>query len=270
LIKLNKVSYTYNIGSPYEKKALRNISLEFNEGEITSIIGHTGSGKSTLIQIIAGLLQPTIGSATVFDVNIKDKKAFAEIRHNIGMVFQYPENQIFEETIFDEIAFAPKNFGKTGIELNEAVFSAMDSLKIPASMKDEMPHHLSGGWKRKIAIASVLAFKPKLLILDEPTAGLDPVSRRDLIDLIKEISKNTSVIFISHYMSEIAELADRIIVMNKGKIHADGKPKKTLTPDLEKIGLDIPDITKLMNKLGYKNIITYDEAIEAVFGGGTK
>ena len=260
LVKLENVSYTYNIGSPYEKTALEDINLQFKKGEVTSIIGHTGSGKSTLIQIIAGLLLPTSGSATVFGADTREKKKVAAVRGNIGMVFQYPENQIFEETVFDEIAFAPKNFGLTGSELEDAVFTAMDNLKIPREMKDDMPHHLSGGWKRKIAIASVLAFKPKLLILDEPTAGLDPFSRRDLLGLIKKMSKDISIIFISHYMGEIAEIAQRVIVMNEGEIYADGGAKEILTSELDKIGLDVSDITKLCNSLGKPGIITYNEA----------
>ncbi|WP_461248129.1 ATP-binding cassette domain-containing protein [Treponema sp. R6D11] len=264
MIEIKNVKYTYNPSSPYEKKALKGINLSINEGEIVSIVGHTGSGKSTLIQIIAGLLMPTSGVCRVFDVDTNDKNKLAEVRKNIGMVFQYPENQIFEETVFDEIAFAPKNFGLSGDDLKEAVFWAADALRIPNEMLDEMPHHLSGGWKRKIAIASVLAFKPKLLILDEPTAGLDPVSRRDLIELIRKISKDTSVVFISHYMQEIAEIADRIIVMNKGRVLLDGKPKDILTPKLEEIGLDIPDVTKLALALGKKKIITYEDAIKCL------
>lgn len=276
-IKINNVSYVYNANTHFQSHALKDVNLEIHENEFIGLIGHTGSGKSTLVQMLNGLLLPTSGSVVVdgSDTSIKDKNLI-EIRQNVGLVFQYPEYQLFEETIALDIAFGPKNLGLEEDEIQRRVKESMEMVGLDyEEMKDVSPFELSGGQKRRVAIASVLAMKPKYLILDEPTAGLDPSGRDEILDEIKYIFDNSnelSIIIVSHSMEDIARLAQRVIVMHQGQVFADDTPRNVYARDteLEEIGLDVPQITKATKQLaakGYtfdKTILTVEEAFEAI------
>ena len=208
MIKIENADYVYSSGTPFETKALDGINLEINECEILGIIGHTGSGKSTLVQLLNALLVPTSGKVTVYGQDTSNKKASRkDIRANVGMVFQYPEHQIFEETIFDEIAFGPKNLGLSGIELESRVEWAMELVGLPIEDKQGSPFELSGGQKRRVAIAGVLAMCPKILVLDEPTAGLDPSGRDEILKSISKVHKemDMTVILVSHSMEDVGK-----------------------------------------------------------------
>ncbi len=270
-IILENINYSYGNG---DNLALKNINLQINTNEFIGIIGHTGSGKSTLTQLFNGLLYASSGKITVDGqiVSEETKSELKELRQKVGLVFQYPEYQLFEETIALDIAFGPKNLGLSEEKIEERVRESMQLVGLDyEEFKDMSPFELSGGQKRRVAIASILAMKPKYLILDEPTAGLDPEGRDEILGELRkiyELSGDMTVIIVSHSMEDIANLADRVIVMNAGEIFADDTPQNIYRreTELEKIGLDIPQITKatrLLEKKGYKFdklILTVEEA----------
>ena len=275
-INFKNVSFIYGEKTPFEKLALDNIDLTIKKGEFVGIIGHTGSGKSTLIQHFNGILKPTSGDVFIGDMNTKDKTlAKSGLRYKIGLVFQYPEYQLFEETIEKDIAFGPKNMGLSEAEVTERVKEAMELVGLDyEAKKDKSPFEISGGQKRRVAIAGILAMKPDILILDEPTAGLDPKGRDELFFQIKNLyeKNNITIVLISHSMEDVAKLVNRIIIMKDGHIHLDKKTKEAFSDvdDLKKVGLNVPQITELMDVLrknGHnfsKNILTVDEAFSEI------
>lgn len=275
-INFKNVSFVYGEKTPFEKLALDNIDLTIKKGEFVGIIGHTGSGKSTLIQHFNGILKPTSGDVFIGDMNTKDKElAKSGLRYKIGLVFQYPEYQLFEETIEKDIAFGPKNMGLSEEEVKERVKEAMDIVGLDyEAKKDKSPFEISGGQKRRVAIAGILAMKPDILILDEPTAGLDPKGRDELFFQIKRLyeKNNITIVLISHSMEDVAKLVNRIIIMKNGHIHLDKSTKEAFSDvdDLKKVGLNVPQITELMDilrKKGHhfsKNILTVDEAFSEI------
>ncbi|MEB3072661.1 energy-coupling factor transporter ATPase [Parvimonas sp. C2] len=275
-INFKNVSFVYGEKTPFEKLALDNIDLTIKNGEFVGVIGHTGSGKSTLIQHFNGILKPTSGDVFIGDMNTKDKElAKSGLRYKIGLVFQYPEYQLFEETIEKDIAFGPKNMGLSEEEVTERVKEAMELVGLDyEAKKDKSPFEISGGQKRRVAIAGILAMKPDILILDEPTAGLDPKGRDELFFQIKRLyeKNNITIVLISHSMEDVAKLVNRIIIMKNGHIHLDKSTKEAFSDvdDLKKVGLNVPQITELMDilrKKGYhfsKNILTVDEAFNEI------
>ena len=275
-INFKNVSFVYGEKTPFEKLALDNIYLTIKKGEFVGIIGHTGSGKSTLIQHFNGILKPTSGDVFIGDMNTKDKElAKSGLRYKIGLVFQYPEYQLFEETIEKDIAFGPKNMGLSEGEVTERVKEAMEIVGLDyEAKKDKSPFEISGGQKRRVAIAGILAMKPDILILDEPTAGLDPKGRDELFFQIKRLyeKNNITIVLISHSMEDVAKLVNRIIIMKNGHIHLDKSTKEAFSDvdDLKKVGLNVPQITELMDilrKKGHhfsKNILTVDEAFSEI------
>ncbi|MBR1807706.1 MAG: energy-coupling factor transporter ATPase [Selenomonadaceae bacterium] len=261
MINVRDVTYTYMTGTPFEKTALKNISFDVSEGEILAIAGHTGSGKSTLIQIVAGLIDLTSGSVEIDGLPVADKK----IRRLVGIVFQYPEHQLFEETVERDIAFAPKNFGLSDDEISARVNEAMRQVGLDASLKNVSPFELSGGQRRRAAIAGILAMKPKYLILDEPTAGLDPKAKENLLrEIFGDVKKSgVTIILVSHNMDDIARFADRVIVLAQGEKIFDGRPRELFAREeiLQRAGLEPPPITQLMRRLGVDEIVlSLDEA----------
>lgn len=257
-ISLKDVSVTYMKGTPFERKALDNINLNVPTGSIVGIIGHTGSGKSTLIQIIGGLIPPDNGTVRVGDFEWSNKKKnLAKIRKEIGIVFQYPEHQLFEETVEKDISFGPKNFGFKDEEILDNVKDAMEKVNLSYSrFANRSPFELSGGQMRRVAIAGVIAFQPNILILDEPTSGLDPQGRTEILKMITDLhyKKNMTTIIVSHNMDEIANIIDNLIVLNEGEIVLEGNPVKVFSQVnlLQQINLDIPDITKLIHHINKK------------------
>lgn len=264
-IKIENLTHIYMQGTPFEKKALDNVSIEINEGEFVALIGHTGSGKSTLIQHINGLLKPNSGKILIDGLNITSKEVkLSSIRKMVGLVFQYPEYQLFEETIEKDIAFGPKNLGLKDNEITDRIKRAMKIVGLDYDeYKDKSPFELSGGQKRRVAIAGVVAMEPKILILDEPTAGLDPKGRDDILCNISNLHKeyNMTVILVSHSMEDVAKLADRILVMHKGKCILDGKPSVIFNEidTLENVGLAVPQVTYLARKLKEKGFNISEE-----------
>ena len=265
MIEVKNVSYTYMKKTPFEKTALQEISFSVKEGDFLAIAGHTGSGKSTLIQIIAGLIDLEIGAVEIDGESVKNKSA----RSKIGIVFQYPEYQLFEETVEKDIAFGPRNFGLSEVEIAARVNDAMKFVDLDESLKSVSPFELSGGQKRRVAIAGILALKPKYLILDEPTAGLDPKAKKNLLAEIKKLHRaGVTIIFVSHAMEDIAALASRVIVLAQGRILFEGTPRKLFgqAEILDKAGLLPPPITQIMQKFlraGFNvntEIISLDEA----------
>ena len=254
IIEIKNLSYVYNPGTPFEKKALDDVSLGIEEGEFIGLIGHTGSGKSTLVQHLNGLMKPTSGEIIIDGDSLSDKSTkLKNIRHKVGLVFQYPEHQLFEETIYKDIAFGPKNLGLPQEEVDERVRHAMELVGLDfEELKDRSPFELSGGQKRRVAIAGVVAMKPKVLVLDEPTAGLDPKGRDDILDEIRTLyeKENITIILVSHSMEDIARLVNRIFVMHRGRLSMDGSPREIFgrSDELEGMGLGIPQITKFMKK----------------------
>jgi len=276
MMKIENLSFIYNPNTPFEKKALDNINLEIKEGEFIGLIGHTGSGKSTLVQHLNGLLKPTSGKITIDGVDITDKNAnLKEVRQKVGLVFQYPEHQLFEETIYKDIAFGPRNLGLKEDEIEQRVKEAMELVGLDfEELKGRSPFELSGGQKRRVAIAGVLAMKPKILILDEPTAGLDPRGRDEILGEIQRLyeKEKITIILVSHSMEDIARLVNRILVMHRGKIVIDGKTREVFqrAKELEKLGLGVPQITKFMMMLKEKDkeimdtVLTVEEAKEEI------
>lgn len=254
-ITVENLTYTYSKGMPNETRALEDVSFRLEPGEFAAIIGHTGSGKSTLVQQLNGLLRPDSGKITVGEVCITDPSAkMTEVRRKVGLVFQYPEYQLFEETVAKDVAFGPKQVGITGEELEQVV---ADSIRLTGldyeEVKERSPFELSGGQKRRVAIAGVLAMKPEILILDEPTAGLDPSAHRDVLDLIRRIHRqeDMTILLVSHNMGDIAELADRVLVMNLGKLVMNGTPAEVFArgEQLREMGLGQPPATEFMERL---------------------
>ncbi|MDX9872053.1 MAG: energy-coupling factor transporter ATPase [Clostridia bacterium] len=274
-IKLTGVSYIYQPKTPYEYQALKNIDLEIGEGDFIGLIGHTGSGKSTLIQHFNGLLKPTAGEVAVDGLNIaaKDVK-LKTIRQKVGMVFQYPEHQLFEETVSADIAFGPKNMGVPEGEITAKVKKAMQMVNLDyKKYKDLSPFGLSGGEKRRAAIAGVLAMEPKYLILDEPTAGLDPRGREEILAQVEKLHKQgITVVLVTHSMDDVARLVNRLVVINHGEIVYNDAPRQVFSQDqsLQQIGLDIPTVAQLMLRLKEKgwpvrtDLLTIQEAKEEI------
>lgn len=268
-IQIKAVNYTYGAGTPYEKQALRNINLEIKEGEFVGIIGHTGSGKSTLVQHLNGLLSPTSGTVTVDGVNLAGKDAAArKARHSVGMVFQYPEHQLFEETIRADIAFGPTNLGLSPAKIDERVRVAMHFVGLPYDeFAERSPFHLSGGQQRRVAIAGVIAMHPRYLVLDEPSAGLDPIGRQAIFDRVKEWHEDRrfTVILVSHNMEDISRLASRVIVLNKGEIMLDGNPLDIFInrrAELAAAGVEAPPVSRLLARINECGCAVDERAIE--------
>lgn len=266
-IIVDNLVHVYNQGTPFESKALSEVNFTIEEGEFVGLIGHTGSGKSTLIQHLNGLLKPTSGKIYINGLDISVKKIkLNEVRKKVGLVFQYPEYQLFEETIYKEVAFGPTNLGLSDSEIKERVKEALNLVGMDIEqLKDRSPFELSGGQRRRIAIAGVLAMKPEILILDEPTAGLDPRGRDEILAQIKTLHSKykITVILVSHSMEDIARLVDKIIVMDKGKVALIGKPREVFkeVQALEGMGLGIPQITNLVRKLREQGIDIRDDIL---------
>lgn len=253
-IILDKVNYKYSESTAYEKHALKDINLKINDGEFIGLIGHTGSGKSTLIQHLNGLIKATSGSIYYNgeDIYAKDFK-MRTLRSKVGLVFQYPEHQLFETTVIKDVSFGPKNLGLPELEVNLRAYEALKQVGIGEDLVDASPFELSGGQKRRVAIAGVLAMKPEVLILDEPTAGLDPKGRNEILDQIAKLHREQkiTVILVSHSMEDVAKYVDRILVMNNGELIFDNDPKNVFAhyKELEQIGLAAPQVTYVMNGL---------------------
>jgi len=253
LLIADHISYIYSPGTAYEKKALDDVSLTINKGEFVGIIGHTGSGKSTLIQHFNGLEKATSGTIYFDGQDIYDKDFnMKSLRSRVGLVFQYPEHQLFETTVLEDVKFGPKNLGLGKVQVDLRAFEAIKQVGLSEKCYDDSPFELSGGQKRRVAIAGVLAMKPEILILDEPTAGLDPRGRDEILDQIAKLHKEgLTVILVSHSMEDVAKYADRIIAMNSGKVAFDGTPKEVFRhyKELERMGLSAPQITYVMQEM---------------------
>lgn len=283
-IVVKALRHTYSAGTPFEKVAIDDINVTIPHGQLVGLIGHTGSGKSTFIQHLNGLLPPTAGSVTVDGEDIfASKEATRKVKFKVGLVFQYPEYQLFEETVFADIAFGPKNMGLTESEIDERVREAAGFVGVPEELFERSPLELSGGQKRRVAIAGVIAMRPGVLILDEPTAGLDPAGCRQILDNICDYRDKTgsTVVIVSHSMEDVARLADRLIVFNGGHIEFDGTPKEVFShpEELKAIGLDVPAATELamaLRKRGIKlpeSIYTSEQllcALKSLKGGAAK
>ncbi len=283
MIKAENVNYIYQQGTPFERQALYDINLEIPDGSFTAIIGHTGSGKSTLIQHFNALVKPSSGKITIDGIDVTAAKTDLKlIRRTVGLVFQYPEHQLFEETVYKDIAFGPTNMGLSSEEIDERVRESAALAGLNENLLERSPFDLSGGQKRRAAIAGVLAMKPKVLILDEPTAGLDPSGRDSILKTIKSLHKKNRdmiIIFISHSMEDVAKTAEHIIVMNKGRIETEGSVSEIFekADTLRKIGLNVPQITTLCDRLRNaglnlpENIYTVGyaaDALTSLLGGG--
>ena len=253
LLIADHISYIYSPGTAYEKKALDDVSLTINKGEFVGIIGHTGSGKSTLIQHFNGLEKATSGTIYFDGQDIYDKDFnMKSLRSRVGLVFQYPEHQLFETTVLEDVKFGPKNLGLGKVEVDLRAIEAIKQVGLSEKCYDDSPFELSGGQKRRVAIAGVLAMKPEILILDEPTAGLDPRGRDEILDQIAKLhEEGLTVILVSHSMEDVAKYADRIIAMNSGKVAFDGTPKEVFRhyKELERMGLSAPQITYVMQEM---------------------
>ena len=285
-IILDRVSYTYMPGTPYCREALRDISLTVEPGEFIGIIGHTGSGKSTLVQHLNGLLRPSSGTVCVDGFDLHDKKTeIKRIRQRVGMVFQYPEHQLFEETVFDDVAFGPRNQGLDAESVSERVESALTSVGLnPSEYAKRSPFRLSGGQMRRVAIAGVIALQPEYLVLDEPSAGLDPQGRDEIFEQILRLyhSSGMAVVLISHNMEDVARMARRLLVMHCGRIEFDGSPSQLFHDsaiNLRDFGLNLPYVTALLKKLRQRGLPVDDrltdgnavaDAIMAAMAKGTR
>lgn len=275
MILIHELSHVYSLGTVFEKKALDHVDLKIEDGEILGIIGHTGSGKSTLIQHLNGLLKPTEGAVYFNGEDIHDKDfSMKKLRSKIGLVFQYPEHQLFESTVIEDVQFGPKNMGLDPLEMEMRSFEALKQVGMGEEYLDVSPLELSGGQKRRVAIAGVLAMEPDVLILDEPTAGLDPKGRDEIYQLITELhrQRNITVIIVSHSMEDMANFVDRLIVMNEGKVALDGTPGQVFShyKELEQIGLMAPQVTYVMEELTRRglvlphNAIHVDQAVDSI------
>ena len=254
-IQVKNLTHIYSKGMPDEQLALDNVSFEIADGEKVAVIGHTGSGKSTLMQHLNGIIKPSSGSIIIGDTDITDPKTvMKDVRRRVGLVFQYPEYQLFEETVAKDIAFGPKNLGLSEGEIDERVREAIKLVGLDYDdIAERSPFELSGGQKRRVAIAGVIAMEPEILILDEPTAGLDPGAHKEILRMIEKIhsAQNNIIIFVSHNMSDVAEMADRVMVMDEGRILMMDTPEVVFSrhEELNAIGLDIPPVTELMNDI---------------------
>ncbi|MCD8096155.1 MAG: energy-coupling factor transporter ATPase [Ruminococcus sp.] len=259
VIQTQELTYIYGENTPFKKTALDKVSIEINDGEIVGIIGHTGSGKSTLIQHFNGLLKPSSGKVIVDGEDfIEDKEKLRTVRFKVGLVFQYPEYQLFEETVYKDIGYGPKNMGLDEGEIDRRIHSAAKLVGLDEALLEKSPFELSGGQKRRAAIAGVMAMEPKVLILDEPASGLDPQGRDRIFEMIKSYheQKKNAVLVVSHSMEDIAKIADRILVMNEGKVFCFDTPPKVFSrsEELEQIGLSTPQVTRIfrkLNEMGY-------------------
>ena len=258
-IILDKVNYSYSEGTAYQIQALKDINLKIEEGQFIGIIGHTGSGKSTLTQLLNGLLRATSGHIYVDGEDIYDEDYdMKKLRNKVGLVFQYPDHQLFETTNFEDVCFGPKNQGLDRKEVELRAFEALQNVGFPEDLYYQPPFDLSGGQKRRVAIAGVLAMKPQVLILDEPTAGLDPAGRDEILGLVTKMHKELgiTIILVSHSMEDVAEYVERLIVMNQGEVMYDGTPKEVYAhyKEREAVGLAAPQVTYLMNELAQKGL----------------
>ncbi len=277
-IILDNVSYTYQEGTPFASAALSDVSLTIEDGSYTAIIGHTGSGKSTILQLLNGLLVPTKGSVRVFDTLITPtsvNKQIRQIRKQVGLVFQFAENQIFEETVLKDVAFGPQNFGVSVEEAEAIAREKLALVGIDESLFERSPFELSGGQMRRVAIAGILAMEPRILVLDEPTAGLDPIGRKELMTLFKKLHQDgITIVLVTHLMDDVAEFADQVYVMEKGKLVKGGKPSLVFqnVEFMEKIQLGVPKITRFAQRLVDRGIsfeqlpITIEEFKEFING----
>jgi len=279
-IEIKNLTHVYNPNSTFEKIALDDISLTIADYSFTGLIGHTGSGKSTLIQHLNGLIKPTSGQILIDGQDIHSSKAdYKRLRQTVGLVFQYPEHQLFELTVYDDVAFGPKNMGLSKDEIGIRVRGALEATGIPESMHGKSPFDLSGGQKRRVAIAGVLAMQPRILILDEPTAGLDPRGRDEILERIQQMHEQLqlTIILVSHSMEEISRFADTLVVMNNSKIAYSGSPREIFihSRELESIGLAAPQASMLMHKLrdaGFDvplDVFTVKDAVDVLKGLST-
>jgi energy-coupling factor transport system ATP-binding protein len=274
VLEIKNLNYIYSIGTPFEHKALENVSFAVNRGEFIGIIGHTGSGKSTLMQQLNGLLKPTSGQVLLDGQDIwSDKKLTRQARFRVGLVFQYPEYQLFEETVYKDIAFGPKNMGLKAEEIDRRVREAAEFVGLTEKQLEVSPFDLSGGQKRRVAIAGVIAMEPEVLILDEPTAGLDPTGRAEILANIDAYrrAKNATVMMVSHSMEDVARMTDRLFVMCNAKLAMDGTPEEVFThaEELVEMGLNIPQVTQVflhLRRMGVDvpNVYTIDQAVAAL------
>ena len=274
ILEVSNLNYIYSVGTPFEHKALDNISFSVERGEFIGIIGHTGSGKSTLMQQLNGLLKPTSGQVLLDGEDIwSDKKLTRQARFRVGLVFQYPEYQLFEETVYRDIAFGPKNMGLDEKEVDRRVREAAGFVGLTPEQLEVSPFDLSGGQKRRVAIAGVLAMKPDVLILDEPTAGLDPAGRDEILGLVSKMHKDLgiTIILVSHSMEDVARLTDRLLVMNGSKLAMDAAPAQVFShaEELVQMGLNIPQVTQVflnLKKLGLDvaNVHTIEQAVAEI------
>ena len=277
-IILDNVGYTYQEGTPFASVALSDVSLTIEDGSYTAIIGHTGSGKSTILQLLNGLLVPTKGSVRVFDTLITPtsvNKQIRQIRKQVGLVFQFAENQIFEETVLKDVAFGPQNFGVSVEEAEAIAREKLALVGIDESLFGRSPFELSGGQMRRVAIAGILAMEPSILVLDEPTAGLDPIGRKELMALFKKLHQDgITIVLVTHLMDDVAEFADQVYVMEKGKLVKSGKPSLVFqnVEFMEKIQLGVPKITRFAQRLAERGVsfkqlpITIEEFKEFING----
>lgn len=274
-IIVKDVSFVYSKKEVFERTAVNNVSFEIANGDYVGLIGHTGSGKSTLIQLLTGLIKPDTGSILIDGIDVTSKKTDAKmLRSKVGIVFQYPEYQLFEETVYRDIAFGPSNLGFSAEQIDVMIHEVIKDVGLNENILQKSPFELSGGQKRKVAIAGVLAMKPEILILDEPTAGLDPKARRNLLTLIDKLhkDKNITIILVSHSMEDIASSADKVMVMSDGSLVMYDKTENVFSrPDeLTKIGLNVPQVSRVINILRQNgvdiigNILTVDDAAKAI------
>lgn len=274
-IIVKDVSFVYSKKEVFERTAVNNVSFEIENGDYVGLIGHTGSGKSTLIQLLTGLIKPDTGSILIDGIDVTSKKTDAKmLRSKVGIVFQYPEYQLFEETVYRDIAFGPSNLGFSAEQIDVMIHEVIKDVGLNENILQKSPFELSGGQKRKVAIAGVLAMKPEILILDEPTAGLDPKARRNLLTLIDKLhkDKNITIILVSHSMEDIASSADKVMVMSDGSLVMYDKTENVFSrPDeLTKIGLNVPQVSRVINILRQNgvdiigNILTVDDAAKAI------
>lgn len=274
ILEVRNLDYIYSAGTPFEHKALDNVSFALEPGEFVGIIGHTGSGKSTLMQQMNGLLKPTSGQVLLDGVDIwSDKKLTRQARFRVGLVFQYPEYQLFEETVYRDIAFGPKNMGLEEKEIDRRVREAAGFVGLTQAQLEVSPFDLSGGQKRRVAIAGVIAMEPEVLILDEPTAGLDPVGRAEILSNIEAYrqAKNATIMMVSHSMEDVARLTDRLLVMNGSRLAMDGTPSEVFSraQELLAMGLNIPQVTQVFLKLkalglDVKSVYTMEQAVAEI------